>query len=158
GAGGHEDVVATLADHDDVTEAAGDEDVVAGAQVLAQRVGGIAEHFPDAALDPVAAIARQDLEVFRVFQDEVVAVAGEGLRGVGAGDDEVLARTADDDVVAGAADQDVVALLAVERVVAAAADNDVVAGAAEQHVIAGAAIQPVVAAVAVERVSGVAAD
>src|SRR5215471_1040219 len=136
GAGGHEDVVAALADHDGVTEAAGDEDVVAAVQVLAQRVGGVAKHFPGAALDPVTAGAGNDLGVFRVFQDEVVAGAGEDLRGVGAGDDEVLARAADVDVVAGAADENVVALPAVERVVAAPAVEDVVAGAAEQDVVA----------------------
>src|SRR5215510_7017970 len=63
GTGGHEDVVAALADHDDVTEAAGDEDVVAITQVLAQRVGGVAEHFPGATLDPVTAVAGQNLVV-----------------------------------------------------------------------------------------------
>src|SRR5262249_37022567 len=158
GTGGHEDVVAALADHDDVTEAAGDEDVVAVAQVLAQRVGGVAEHFPGATLDPVTAVAGQDLVVFRILQDEVVAVAGEGLRSVSAGDDEVLARAADNDVVAGRADEDVVAFLAVQRVVAATTDENIVAGTAEQHVVAGTAVQPVLATVAVKRVTGVAAD
>src|SRR5262245_59739900 len=158
GTGGHEDVVAALADHDDVTEAPGDEDVVAIAQVLAQRVGGVAEQLTGATLDPVTAISGQNLVVFRILQDEVVAVAGEGLRVVGAGDDEVLARAADDDVVAGAANQDVVAFFTVEGIVAAAADQGIIARAAEQHVVAGTAIQPVVAAIAVERVAGVAAE
>src|SRR2546427_5096370 len=88
GAGGEEDVVAALAGHDDVTEAPGDKDVIAVPLVAAQGVLGVAEHVCGATLDPVAAVPGHDLRVFCVDQDEVVAVAGEGLREVRAGDYE----------------------------------------------------------------------
>src|SRR5215470_9296967 len=152
GAGGDHNIVAALAEHAVVAEAAREEDVVAVAHVAAQGICGVADHFLAAALDPVVAEPGYDLDVFRVDQDEVVATVGEALRFVGAGDDEVLARAADDDVRPGAADQDVVAIVAVEGVAAAPADEDVVARAAEQHVVAGAADQQIVAAIAVERV------
>src|SRR5262245_37108115 len=159
GARGDHNIVAALAEHAVVAEAAREEDVVAVAHVAAQGICGVADHFLAAALHPVVAEPGYDLDVFRVDQDEVVAAVGEALRFIGAGDDEVLARAADDDVGPGAADQDVVAIVAMERVAAAAADEDVIARAAEQHVVAGAADQQVVAAVAVERVlTGGAAD
>src|SRR5499426_211265 len=142
GAGGEHNIVAALAEHAVVAEAAREEDVVAVAQVLAQGICGVADHFLAAALDPVVAEPGYDLDVLLVDHDEVVAAVGEGLRFVRTGDQEVLARAADDDV----------AIVAVEGVVAAPADEDVIAGAAEQHVVAGAAVQPVVAGVTVERV------
>src|SRR5262245_16804230 len=159
GTGGEHNIVAPLAEHAVVAEAAGEEDVVAVAHVAAQGICGVADHFDAAALDPVVAEARNDLDVLRVDQDEVVAAVAEGLRFVRAGDDEILARAANDDVGPGTTDQDVVAILAVERVIADPADEDVVTGAAEQHVVAGAAVQCVIASIAVKRVlARIAAD
>ena len=118
--GADHDVVAAFAD-ELVESAAGDEDVVADHACPAERVEAVAGRAVlGADLDPVVAFVAERRQVDLGAEDEVVARAGEGLRHVLAGDDEVAAGAAEDQVDAVAAVDDVVAVVALEDVVAAA--------------------------------------
>src|SRR5207253_888937 len=103
---------ASAADHDVVTAfgvelivfAAADVDVVAGDRVIPERVEVVAGRaVGGAGLEPVVAFVAYILFVGFTAQDEVVAGGAEALRGILAGDDEVVAKAPEEQVEAVAA-------------------------------------------------------
>ncbi|MNI13171.1 hypothetical protein D3C73_663860 [compost metagenome] len=85
------DIVATFS-HESVGRAGADEDVVTAYQVEPVRVEIVAgSTIGGSPLDPVVTFVTHQLFVGETAHDEVVARAAEDLRGVLAGDDEVLA-------------------------------------------------------------------
>ncbi|ELS26770.1 hypothetical protein ppKF707_2357 [Metapseudomonas furukawaii] len=152
---------AGAADHDVVTAlgvelvvlATADVDVVAGDGVVAEGVEVVpGRTVRGPGLQPVVPFVAHVLLIGLGAQDEVVALAAEGLAGVFTGDDEVVAEAGEDQVDAVTALDHVVAVVALDVVVATHVRDDVVAIAAIDEVIAVAAIQPVIAAVPVEGV------